>query len=60
MPQYTIVFKNQSDTQHPKDWTHVEHCTAPDAATVEAILRRDAGRFVNVDLYTWTITETAP
>jgi len=60
MPNYTIVFSNSSDTEVPANWSQTEYCTAPDVATVEAMIRRDAGRFCNVELYTWTITETAP
>jgi hypothetical protein len=60
MPNYTIVFKNKSDPELPPYWSQTEVCTAPDVETVEQMIRRDAGRFVNVDLFTWTITETAP
>ena len=60
MPNYTVVLRNQSDTKHPANWSQTEVCTAPNVETVEKMIRRDAGRFVNLDLYTWTITETAP
>jgi len=60
MPQYKIVFSNKSDPKHPPFWSQTEYCTAPDVATVEAILKRDVSRYVNPELYTWTITETAP
>lgn len=60
MPNYTVVLTNRADPAVPPYWTQTEVCTAPDQQTVEAMLRKDAGRYVNLDLYTWTITETAP
>jgi hypothetical protein len=59
MPNYTVVLVNNGDTAHPVGWSQTEVCTAPDVATVEAMLRKDAGRYINLELYTWTITETA-
>jgi hypothetical protein len=59
MPNYTVVFSNNGDTAHPANWSQTEVCTAPNVETVEQMIRRDAGRFVNLELYTWTITETA-
>lgn len=57
MPQYEITFRNVSDPKNPPNWTQVEHADCPDLATVEAMVRRDAGRYVDLSQYTWTIRE---
>lgn len=57
MPQYIITFKNVADPKNPLGWQQVERAQAPDLATVEAMVQRDAGRYVDLSLYTWTIQE---
>ena len=57
MPYYEVIFENVSSTQHPKGWKCIEQLSAPDEATVHALVRQDAGRFVNVDQYQWSIRE---
>lgn len=60
MPYYEVIFENVDSTQHPIGWKCIEHLSAPDEATVNALVRQDAGRFVNVDQYKWSIREITP
>lgn len=57
MPYYEVIFENVSSTQHPIGWKCIEQLSAPDIATVDALVRQDAGRFVNVDQYKWSVRE---
>lgn len=57
MPYYEVIFENVSSTQHNIGWKCIEHLSAPDIDTVNALVRQDAGRFVNVDQYKWTVRE---
>jgi hypothetical protein len=60
MPHYEVVFENVSSTHHPQGWKCIEHVSAPDLATVDALVRQDAGRYVNVDQYKWSVREIPP
>lgn len=58
MPYYTVVITNQSNSLDTG--THyVEHCSAPDVATVQLMIQHDLARFVDPAQYSWTITESA-
>lgn len=57
MANYEIIFENVSDPNTPIGQQFIEYVTADSVAQAEAMLRRDAGRYVDVALYTWTIRE---
>ena len=57
MANYEIIFENVSDPNTPIGQQFIEYVTADSVAQAEAMLRRDAGRYVDVSLYTWTIRE---
>lgn len=58
MPYYRIDVTNVNSPNHPPGWQHTEYCFAPNTDTVNLMVRKDMSRFVDPDLYTWTITET--
>lgn len=57
MPHYQIIFKNESNPLFPDNYSQTEYCTADSPEQADAMVRKDAGRFVDVSLHTWTITE---
>jgi hypothetical protein len=57
MPHYQVIFKNKSNPLFPDNYSQTEYCTADDLAQADAMVRRDCGRFVDVEQHSWTITE---
>ena len=57
MPYYQVIVKNVSNTLFADDFSQTEYCTADSVDQADAIVRHELGRFVNVDLHAWTITE---
>ena len=60
MPYYEVVFENVSSIHHPPGWKYIEHLSAPSVEVVDALVRQDAGRYVNVDQYKWSVREIPP
>jgi hypothetical protein len=47
-------------SHHPPGWKYIEHLSAPSVEVVDALVRQDAGRYVNVDQYKWSVREIPP